>query len=143
MIEETIAAERHRWPLSHWRTVLLNDPCAYCGEPSNEVDHIRPLHAAGENEASNLTGACKGCNRDKRGRSLLAFLSGHDCGHARQLGASRAIAEQPTREPREGRWISTAEERSLWLFAEHCYRLAHKAKHGEPPPKRALPPHLA
>lgn len=57
-----------------WGSVLRRDPCAYCGAPSNDVDHIVPLARDGEWGASNLIGACKSCNSSKQARPLLAFL---------------------------------------------------------------------
>lgn len=57
-----------------WRTILLNDPCAYCGQRSAEVDHIEPTKGRGADDPSNLTGSCRPCNRRKKSRSLLSLL---------------------------------------------------------------------
>lgn len=53
---------------------LLADPCAYCGKPAGEVDHIVPLTRGGTSEADNLTSACRSCNARKHNKSLLTFL---------------------------------------------------------------------
>jgi 5-methylcytosine-specific restriction endonuclease McrA len=68
----------------HWRPTLLADPCAYCGDPSREIDHIVPTamddasngYSACDWNHTNMIGACRRCNRRKKCHSLLAFLSG-------------------------------------------------------------------
>lgn len=57
-----------------YRTVLLGDPCSYCGGPATEIDHIEPVATSGSNEWPNLTAACRGCNPSKGKRPLLEFL---------------------------------------------------------------------
>jgi 5-methylcytosine-specific restriction endonuclease McrA len=54
--------------------VLRCDPCSYCGQPAESVDHIVPVIAGGSSDWDNLTAACRQCNSSKRERSLLAFL---------------------------------------------------------------------
>lgn len=54
--------------------VLRRDPCAYCGGPGTEIDHITPVSSGGENEWWNFTAACGRCNRSKNARPLLTFL---------------------------------------------------------------------
>jgi len=49
---------------------LLDDPCAYCGEPSTDIDHIVP----GLEELDNLVGACRACNQRKGTLPLLGWL---------------------------------------------------------------------
>lgn len=59
---------------------LRQDPCAYCGAPSEAIDHIVPVVGGGPNEWHNYTAACQPCNSRKRDRSLLIFLaSEHGC----------------------------------------------------------------
>lgn len=55
-------------------TVLLDDPCAYCGAPAEEIDHIEPFPLGGTNEWSNLTASCQSCNRHKSDKPLLTFM---------------------------------------------------------------------
>jgi HNH endonuclease len=61
------------------------DPCAYCGAPSQVLDHIVPAlryvaeHRRGglrrgTDSWANLTAACTECNGSKGSKSLLAFL---------------------------------------------------------------------
>lgn len=57
-----------------YRLVLQADPCAYCGEPATDVDHIDPVVRGASNEWPNLTAACRGCNAQKGPKSLLEFL---------------------------------------------------------------------
>jgi 5-methylcytosine-specific restriction endonuclease McrA len=54
--------------------VLLADPCAYCGAPSEHLDHIEPIVSGGASDYTNLTGACGRCNRRKNSKPLLMFL---------------------------------------------------------------------
>lgn len=56
--------------------VLRGDPCCYCGVSGRQqVDHIVPVANGGANHWTNLTAACRRCNRAKSARSLLAHLS--------------------------------------------------------------------
>lgn len=60
---------------------LQADPCAYCGEPAGDLDHIIPVEEIrqGRNtkrtEWENLTAACHRCNMRKERASLLEFLA--------------------------------------------------------------------
>lgn len=51
------------------------DPCAYCGGPGTDWDHIEPLARGGAHSAENITRACSGCNATKRDKPLLLFLA--------------------------------------------------------------------
>jgi 5-methylcytosine-specific restriction endonuclease McrA len=55
--------------------ILRRDPCAYCGGPAGEIDHIIAIDQGGPNTWDNLTAACKNCNSQKRTIPLLPFLS--------------------------------------------------------------------
>jgi len=55
-------------------TSLYKDPCCYCGEPMEHIDHIDPVANNGAEHWTNLTAACKRCNSRKNDRSLLDFL---------------------------------------------------------------------
>ena len=79
-IYHRMAAHRRRGvradPLAReYAAILLNDPCAYCGEPAVELDHIEPVSVGGAGTWDNLTGACRGCNASKNDRRLLAFVA--------------------------------------------------------------------
>lgn len=61
---------------------LCADPCAYCGGPGGQRDHIVPRALAGGTtgtgavaDVPNLTGCCAPCNLAKSNRSLLQFLA--------------------------------------------------------------------
>lgn len=58
---------------AYW-TILQGDPCAYCGDPMQEVDHIVARWVGGHDVWENLTAACKSCNASKRTTALLPFL---------------------------------------------------------------------
>lgn len=53
-----------------------NYTCAYCGEIGKkfEGDHIIPISKGGTNELSNLTTACRKCNRQKKDKLVSEFL---------------------------------------------------------------------
>jgi hypothetical protein len=61
-------------PLKGFKLSLRSDPCAYCKEPAESIDHIVPVSKKGENRFYNFTGACQPCNSRKSDRSLLEFL---------------------------------------------------------------------
>lgn len=54
--------------------ILESDPCCYCGETMEHIDHIDALTKGGGGEWGNLTAACASCNHRKHAKSLLAFL---------------------------------------------------------------------
>lgn len=51
--------------------VLVNDPCVYCGERANHIDHVDPT---GDSHWTNLASACLSCNNSKHTVPLLRFL---------------------------------------------------------------------
>lgn len=53
---------------------LLKDPCSYCGDPADTVDHIVPVSKGGSSEVENLTAACNSCNGGKCNKDLLLYL---------------------------------------------------------------------
>lgn len=63
------------------RRLLRKDLCSYCGiHPSDTedgmitIDHVVPKSAGGENNLTNMTGACYDCNQAKASKSLLFFM---------------------------------------------------------------------
>lgn len=54
--------------------ILLGDPCSYCGESADSIDHIVPTTKGGTSEWDNLTAACMSCNATKHNRTLLLHL---------------------------------------------------------------------
>ncbi len=55
--------------------ILYREPCAYCGGPGGEIDHIVPLSKGGTGDWSNLASACRTCNAQKGDQSLEEFLA--------------------------------------------------------------------
>lgn len=53
--------------------ILKSGPCVYCGAPSEDVDHIRPLSQGGVHHESNLVPACMRCNRGKHSQLLTEW----------------------------------------------------------------------
>jgi 5-methylcytosine-specific restriction endonuclease McrA len=58
------------------RLLLSNDPCADCGGPAGEVDHIDALMIGGTETNDNLTAACKSCNSSKGTTPMLLWMAG-------------------------------------------------------------------
>lgn len=54
-----------------YRGIVRRDPCAYCGNPGADVDHIHPTSRGGPDEWQNWTGSCQHCNRSKGARPLV------------------------------------------------------------------------
>lgn len=54
--------------------LIMQDLCAYCGEPSEELEHCTPLSRGGWNVAENCVAACTKCNRTKNTQTVLEFL---------------------------------------------------------------------
>lgn len=109
--------------------------CAYCGDPSTEWDHLRPLVRDKKptgyiSEIANLVPSCGKCNQSKGGQSWREWISGP----ARRSPASREV---PNLQERIGRleafegWrrptqvdFQTAVEHELWsLYWENHARL--------------------
>jgi 5-methylcytosine-specific restriction endonuclease McrA len=44
---------------------VIGRDCVICGDPAQELDHIRPIAAGGTDRASNLQPLCRACNRTK------------------------------------------------------------------------------
>lgn len=57
-----------------YASIVLRDPCSYCGAPAQHLDHIVPKSRGGEGDWHNFTGACASCNSAKKDRSLAEFL---------------------------------------------------------------------
>lgn len=54
---------------------LLARPCAYCGRPSEHVDHIVPICRGGTSDMSNLAAACARCNMRKGRQTAAEFTA--------------------------------------------------------------------
>ena len=48
------------------RVAYFGWKCWMCGQPWQEIDHVKPLARGGSNWPSNLRPACKSCNSSKR-----------------------------------------------------------------------------
>lgn len=53
---------------------FINDPCAYCGAPSETWDHVRPVSKGGADHPDNKVRACLRCNQEKSDTDLLQFM---------------------------------------------------------------------
>lgn len=54
--------------------ILRLDPCAYCGAPSEHIDHIVPFSRGGPTDWMNLAPACAKCNYRKSATDLMQFM---------------------------------------------------------------------
>lgn len=57
-----------------YRRAIADDPCSYCGERSDSVDHFFPLAKGGTDHWWNLVRACETCNKSKSARCGTWFL---------------------------------------------------------------------
>lgn len=85
--------------VARYKRVLRSDPCAYCGQRGGCRDHIVPTVVGGEDEWTNLTGACHVCNSTKWAMPLLIFL-GYQRARA-ELEPWRAVVAEMRRESAE------------------------------------------
>jgi 5-methylcytosine-specific restriction endonuclease McrA len=53
---------------------IMEHPCAYCGGPSEQVEHCTPMSRGGTNDAHNVVAACADCNYEKQRRTVLEYL---------------------------------------------------------------------
>jgi hypothetical protein len=50
------------------------DPCAYCGAPSTQLDHIEPKSQGGSDSWENRAGTCASCNGRKQDVPMLLWM---------------------------------------------------------------------
>lgn len=53
--------------------------CAYCGEPADTLDHVKPRHKGGATVTTNLVPACRPCNRRKGSEEWHDWFNRQDC----------------------------------------------------------------
>jgi 5-methylcytosine-specific restriction endonuclease McrA len=75
-------------------TIIRGNPCAYCGAPGPEVDHVLARARGGSDHWTNLTPACRDCNGGKWATPLLVFL-------LRRAHAADSATEQVSEQPAE------------------------------------------
>ncbi len=74
----------HLWESREpWRRLLLNEPCVYCGQAAETIDHIVPQSTGGASSPANLTPACASCNNQKGSMPLVLFLVHYPIGGRR------------------------------------------------------------
>jgi hypothetical protein len=56
-----------------YKKSLKLDPCVYCGEPSDSLEHVIPQKDGGRS-AYNIVGACKKCNSTRRHTPFLIWM---------------------------------------------------------------------
>lgn len=73
---------RSRRPFRVWEQLCVltanNGRCVYCGDPSEEMDHVIPFSDGGADALSNLVPACRACNRQKRNRNPAEWFVSSD-----------------------------------------------------------------
>lgn len=66
------------WATIRSRVFARDDfTCTYCGAKGVKIecDHIQPVSRGGGHDDSNLTTACRKCNRSKRAKTLAEWLA--------------------------------------------------------------------
>lgn len=63
---------------ARYKVLLAADPCSFCSERELGVvadrDHIVPLLSGGVDDWTNLTAACKRCNRGRKDTPVLHYM---------------------------------------------------------------------
>lgn len=70
----TTGSRHTRKSTRRWAKKLRRDPCVWCGEPSDTIDHIDPLRVGGSSSPDNLVGCCYACNYRRRDHPLLHWM---------------------------------------------------------------------
>jgi 5-methylcytosine-specific restriction endonuclease McrA len=74
--------------------------CAYCSEPADTLDHVRPRHKGGATVTTNLVPACRICNRRKGSEEWREWFSQQDSYLLdRELAVLRWIQASDDRRP--------------------------------------------
>jgi 5-methylcytosine-specific restriction endonuclease McrA len=74
--------------------------CAYCSEPADTLDHVRPRHKGGATVTANLVPACRICNRRKGSEEWREWFSRQDSYLLdRELAVLRWIQASDDRRP--------------------------------------------
>lgn len=60
--------------VSGYAGALMADPCAYCSQPSTELDHVYASARGGDGDWSNLAGICSSCNQQKSAMDPLRYM---------------------------------------------------------------------
>lgn len=60
------------WDDEVWARVLRRDPCTYCGDASDSVEHVDPRGP--RSTVKNGVGACRSCNHERGAVPLLFYL---------------------------------------------------------------------
>lgn len=58
-----------------YRRAMRDDPCAYCGRPTTQLDHIEPRSTGGADGWSNRAGTCASCNGRKMDMPMLHWMA--------------------------------------------------------------------
>lgn len=76
MLDGPVKLDREYTKTCYWIEITHNDPCAYCGGPADNTDHVVPISEIGmkANRWDNLTACCTQCNRAKWTKPLLQYL---------------------------------------------------------------------
>jgi hypothetical protein len=59
--------------LREFERLFPNQPCFYCGDVPNSVDHVIPRSKGGSNDNVNKVPACSPCNQMKSNMTLEEF----------------------------------------------------------------------
>ena len=86
-------------PKSHdkrWRRslhLLTARRCLYCGDPSQSIDHVRPLSRGGQSVTENCVPACLSCNGKKGDSDVFLWYRSQSFYDPRRAMALRAWME--------------------------------------------------
>jgi hypothetical protein len=69
----------------------MADPCVYCGNPPDALDHVWPHSRGGEDGEENRAPACERCDQIKGNANVLQFLVARSMARARIARRKRFI----------------------------------------------------
>ena len=58
----------------HFNDDVRDEPCVYCGKPSNSWEHVVPKSKGGKKEVFNRVRACAKCNSDRGNKPFLIYM---------------------------------------------------------------------
>ena len=106
-----------------YRQIVKNDPCVWCDEPSESIDHIHPRSYGGANHWMNFAPTCVNCNSTKGSMSMLEFMLWRSTGGRRKdrakFGNHRPVKIDLEAFDMDGKWFDPLGIRGEFQGTEH------------------------
>lgn len=85
-------ASEDRRIANDYRRAVATDPCIYCGELADSIEHLFPVGKGGSDAWWNIARACKPCNYAKRDRCATWFVLRNGTAHQSPLFGLAKVA---------------------------------------------------